>query len=330
MNQQGPPPEQPWIAYSVALYQRLVVLYPPAFRRAYEAHLVQTFRDMCRQAVFVRGLPGLFGCWMSMLTDLASNALAERFTEGFSMSRAMLIRLAGGLTLVSVVLLLPLLLSTRTPLFTVGPVFFPSPSGGNGPEVSFELFSRPSVAFPLVAKLLAACCFALGLLGVTLTQRRWIGRLAGGLALLGQIGLVLYLLLLLWFESAPFQSEVMGVLSPDLMVLRLWSDLLPLGASLALGLGLIGCGLVTLKTGRFTPWSAALLVLGLWLGVGNLGLWWLEWTNPSLYLEAAISMVWTSFFSLYALISYLLWGWLGFTLWMRKPSQAAQIQAALG
>lgn len=273
-----------------------------------------------------------------MLIDLASNALAEHFTEGLAMSRATLIRLTGGLILVSVVVLLPLLFSTGTPLFTVGPIVSPAPngglppSGGSGPE-TFFMFPTPGVTFPLVAKFLAACCFALGLLGVTLVQRGWIGRLTGSLALLGQIGMVLFTFLELWSR----RSDAMSLLlSADLTALRLWS-VLPFVASLTLGLGLIGCGYVTFKMGRFAFWRGALLVLGLWLVVGNLGLWWLQWMNPLLFLEgeglmkAVGSFSWIAFgFTLFALISYGLWGWLGFTLWWQKPPREAQSQVALG
>ena len=357
MNQNGSPRLQHWVSCSVALYQRLLVFYPPAFRRAYGAQLVQTFRDQCRQAACEYRLPGLFSCWMSMLTDLVSSALAERLTEGYTMSRAAFIRLAGGLILVSVALLVPILFSTHTPPFTSGAVaYVVSPScdisgtrlclqtytpGGvvyttSGNTISFMLVSAPyyGSVFPFVAKLFAACCFALGLLGVTLAQRRWPGRLAGGLALLGQAGTIL--------STFVLGGSNFGDLYPstvyDLTLSRLWS-VLPLASSLALGLGLIICGLVTLKEGALTGWKGALLLLGLWLGIGNAGLWWLQWAHPLLYIEGT-GFVWdywgtSSFwlalgFTLYALISYALWGWLGFKLWMQKTSPEVQIQAALG
>ena len=80
-------------------------------------------------------------------------------------------------------------------------------------------------------------------------------------------------------------------------------------------------------------------MLGLWLEVGNLGLSVLQWTNPALFAQGAgyarlvgvSSFSWMAlFFTLFALISYGLWGWLGFTLWVQKPPREAQIQAALG
>lgn len=359
MNQNGSPTLQQWITRSVALYRGLLVFYPPAFRRAYGAQLAQTFRDQCRQAVCEHGLPGLFGCWMSMLTDLASNALAERLTEGYTMSRATFIRLAGGLTLVSAVLLIPILFSTHTPPFTSGGVAFSVygpcdatstrfclqtfTSGGvaytaSGNTLIYMVFSSPtySSTFPLVAKLLTACCFAVGLLGVTLAQRSWPGRLAGGLALLGQVGTILFTFVFGGTSFGALYPLTLTLRDPTLLQLR--GVLLPI-FSLALGLGLIICGLIAFKEGTLGGWKGALLLLGLWLGIGNAGLWWLQWTNPVLYFEGT-GFVWdawgTSFFwislgfTLYALITYALWGWLGFKLWVQKTPPEVQIQAALG
>lgn len=358
MNQNGSPTLQQWITRSVALYRRLLVFYPPAFRRAYGAQLAQTFRDQCRQAVCEHGLPGLFGCWMSMFTDLASNALAERLTEGYIMSRATFIRLAGGLTLVSVVLLIPILFSTHTPPFTSGGIAFSvyGPCNASSTRFCLQVFNSEGVvytasgntliyymalsaptfssAFPLVAKLLAACCFAVGLLGVTLAQRSWPGRLAGGLALLGQVGTIMFTFV---FGGSSFDAlHILPIY--NLTLLRLWDVLLPI-FSLALGLGLIICGLAAFKEGTLGGWKGALLLLGLWLGIGNAGLWWLQWTNPILYIEGT-GFVWdawgTPFFwislglTLYALITYALWGWLGFKLWVQKTPPEVQIQAALG
>lgn len=112
MNQPESSPLQAWIIRSAALYRRRLICYPLAFRRAYGAQLVQTFRDTCRQAALEHGLRGLLGCWMALLTDLARNAPAERLMEGFTMSRITLRRLAGVFTLVSVVGLIVYAFST--------------------------------------------------------------------------------------------------------------------------------------------------------------------------------------------------------------------------
>jgi hypothetical protein len=346
MNQPESPP-QPWIARSAALYQRLLVCYPIAFRRAYGAQLVQTFRDTCRQASQEHGLRGLLGCWMSLLTDLAGNALAERLMEGLTMSRRTLRRLAGLLTLVSVVGLIVLSFSIGMSFFTPGPVFAvftknnPSGSGsfypfsGNpeGTLYGFMLYQ----SWPLAAHLLVACCFVFVLLGVTLAQRTWLGRLSGSLAMLGQVGMTLFLvLLLLTFSGRDLLFNPPAI--SDVKTLWLWGVLLPFAASVALSIGLVVCGIVSWKERSLPGWKGLPLLLGLWLGVGNLGLWWLQWTNPMLFLagtafigETSGLASWITWgFTLYALISYGLWGWLGFTLLVQKPPREAQIQAALG
>ena len=194
------------------------------------------------------------------------------------MPRLILTRLAGGLMLVSVVLLIPLLLGTGTSLFTVGPFTWPTPAEVN--ITVYYSFPVSSIArFPLIAKFLVACCSAPGLLGVTLAQCRWLGRLSGSLALLGQIGMALFTFLLLGI-SGTNAVHLLSTLDSTSTISWPWIVVLPFAASLALGLGLTGCGLLTGKERELAGSKGPLLLLGLWLLVGNLGLGWLQWTNP--------------------------------------------------
>jgi hypothetical protein len=62
----------------VAVYGWLLRAYPPAFREAYGAEMLRTFRDSARDAWQVRGLIGLNAFWLRTLADLPGTAVHER------------------------------------------------------------------------------------------------------------------------------------------------------------------------------------------------------------------------------------------------------------
>jgi hypothetical protein len=69
----------PWLVRaSAALYRRLFVLYPPAFRRDCAAEMAQVFTDLAHEAHRRAGAVGVFALWGRALTDLVVTALAER------------------------------------------------------------------------------------------------------------------------------------------------------------------------------------------------------------------------------------------------------------
>jgi hypothetical protein len=92
------------VGLSVRMYRRLLVAYPWAFRQRYGAHMVQVFRDCCRDAGRAAGAGGIYQFWLMVLSDLAVSALKERRQEGVHMSRTFWIRLGslaaliGGIT----------------------------------------------------------------------------------------------------------------------------------------------------------------------------------------------------------------------------------------
>ena len=72
---------------SVWLYSRLLVAYPQPFRREYGVHMVQVFRDCCREATASDGNVGLIRYWLMALGDLIVSALAERRRGELHMTR---------------------------------------------------------------------------------------------------------------------------------------------------------------------------------------------------------------------------------------------------
>lgn len=63
---------------SERVYRALLVAYPKGFRDAYGPHMVQVFRDACREAIERTGVIGLVALWASTVIDLLHTAHAER------------------------------------------------------------------------------------------------------------------------------------------------------------------------------------------------------------------------------------------------------------
>ena len=68
----------PHIARHVALYRRLLRLYPIGYRRDVGEAAVETFADLARAAVRDRGRVGLVGFWATALPRLICGAMMER------------------------------------------------------------------------------------------------------------------------------------------------------------------------------------------------------------------------------------------------------------
>ena len=67
-----------WIAGSIAVYRCLLIVYPRSFRRRNEARMIETFADLCAEAVACSGLRGLLVLWLRTIRDLADNGLSAR------------------------------------------------------------------------------------------------------------------------------------------------------------------------------------------------------------------------------------------------------------
>jgi hypothetical protein len=85
------------LAVSERVYHALLVLYPADFRRDYGQHMMQVFRDVCRDTYRQRGAAGLVTWWAEALFDLLQTALAERRKVNFTMSQAKFIQWSGWL-----------------------------------------------------------------------------------------------------------------------------------------------------------------------------------------------------------------------------------------
>jgi hypothetical protein len=72
--------------FSARLYRIMLIAYPARFRRNYGPHMLQVFRDSCRDAERRRGAWGVYRLWLPTLWDLMTTVWSERIAEGVNMS----------------------------------------------------------------------------------------------------------------------------------------------------------------------------------------------------------------------------------------------------
>src|SRR5215216_3911239 len=68
------------LAVLARLYGALLVLYPEAFRRRYEAEMRRDFRELMREVLEEGGTTELMRMWVQAFSDLVLTALKERGT----------------------------------------------------------------------------------------------------------------------------------------------------------------------------------------------------------------------------------------------------------
>jgi len=149
------------IEASIAIYRRLLVLYPPGFCQAWGEEMTQVFATQCHQA---GSTPELLQVWWSSQVDLWVNAVEEVLMVSNSQKQvwgmAILFALAGG-------------------VIGAIAVFIPNAWVGDTGE-TLVLFLTPLV--------IAGLAFAAGMLTTRLSKRvvtgLWVGLLVGVLAVL--------------------------------------------------------------------------------------------------------------------------------------------------
>ena len=87
--------EPPIVAYSVRVYQVLLLAYPATFQQEYGPHMAQLFRDCCLRA-FRRGGPsGMVRLWLFTLLDLVHSVLEQHLQKETFMTQSHAIKLSG-------------------------------------------------------------------------------------------------------------------------------------------------------------------------------------------------------------------------------------------
>ena len=71
------------VAFSVRLYQALLVAYPAQFQQEYGLQMAQVFRDGCLRTIRQVGAKGIFKLWVITLLDLAQSVVMEHMQKPF-------------------------------------------------------------------------------------------------------------------------------------------------------------------------------------------------------------------------------------------------------
>jgi hypothetical protein len=91
--------ELPIVAFSVRVYQALLVAYPTKFQQKYGSQMVQVFQDCCLRALRQGGTNGMARLWAVTLLDLVQSVISEHRQKEIEMKREMKpedIQMAGG------------------------------------------------------------------------------------------------------------------------------------------------------------------------------------------------------------------------------------------
>lgn len=98
--------ELPIVAFSVRVYQALLVAYPTRFQQEYGSQMVQVFRDCCLRTVRQGGTNGMASLWMVTLLDLFRSLIEEHTQKETDMTKSKFIRLSGWAFILGAVLFL--------------------------------------------------------------------------------------------------------------------------------------------------------------------------------------------------------------------------------
>ena len=90
--------ELPIVAFSVRVYQALLIAYPTKFQQEYGSHMMQAFRDCCLRTIRQSGTNGMVRLWAITLFDLIQSVVSEHSRKEIEMKKEMKpedIRMAG-------------------------------------------------------------------------------------------------------------------------------------------------------------------------------------------------------------------------------------------
>jgi len=83
------------VAFSVRVYQALLVAYPTTFQQEYGSHMAHVFRDCCLRAFRQSGPNGMARLWLLTLLDLMHSVLEQHLHKETFMTKSHAIKLSG-------------------------------------------------------------------------------------------------------------------------------------------------------------------------------------------------------------------------------------------
>jgi hypothetical protein len=257
----------PIVAFSVRVYQLLLVAYPTRFQQEYGPHMLQVFRDCCLRAIRQSGTNGMVRLWAITLLDFLRSVVEQHIQKETDMSKSKLIRL-GGWT------------------FILG-------------SFAFITILSSSNSLTFVGSVLSSILLAAGLLSL---QARY-GENAGGfgrnILLVGVIGTVLmYVVFALLYLGIQVLS-VIQFQAPEAFWILLY-----VGPAVAL-IGLTLFGLAALRSKPMARLNWLPVFAGIWYPVFYFFLAGYLFTNHGKYpgqYQTAFEMMWlVQFIALFAL-----------------------------
>ena len=79
----------PIVAFSVRVYQLLLVTYPTQFQQEYGLQMILAFRDCCLRTIRQSGTSGMPRLWLSTLLDLVQSVVTEHTQKETQMKKEM-------------------------------------------------------------------------------------------------------------------------------------------------------------------------------------------------------------------------------------------------
>lgn len=269
------PSERNLLDVSVSAYSILLALYPSDFRRDFGQHMVQVFRDVCRDAYRQGGSPGLMMWWLTTLFDLLKTVISEHRKAGVTMSQARFIQWSGWFCL-------------------LGGIFFAASS------ISQLQPGSQTYQLSIAALVPGMVLITLGLLGMFLRYNAHIN-LFGKLALLAALGgaavaLIGWVLLLAggdsfwnvflvgWLLYLAGHS-VFGGFAATIHLLPKWNFALLIGSAMPLTIAVLGLSRQDASTG--VSWGAFVMLL--LIGVGWILTGWALNSKPGALVQSVAS-----------------------------------------
>ena len=238
------------VAFSISLYDTLLMAYPTGFRHEYGPHMAQVFRDCCLRSYRQAGLPGMLNLWTLILLDYIKSVVEEYIQKGFHMSKSTFIRMSGwSLVLGAVTYVIAWLISIRD---------VPEYNPNNFLSRPIDLYLEYAIAILLPVTFLL---LLVGMIGLYLRYRKdtngfgKFGLIAGVLGGVISLGAAIPL-----FTNGPE-----------------WSWTAWMVGTLLYFLGLVVFGIAAVRDKLLPRWNALPILTGIWIPILFIGTFQMSW-----------------------------------------------------
>ena len=222
--------ELPIVAFSVKVYQALLVAYPTKFQQEYGSQMAQVFQDCCLRALRQSGANGIVRLWTVTLLDLIQSVILEHMHKESDMSKSQLIRFSGWALMLA--------------------------------SFSFATILSGSDALAMPGSFISAILLAVGLSGLRARYGERAGGFGRNMLTAGVIGMILFYLALVLLILAVFVLPGLRSQAESLTQSGLW--LLVFGGPAVVLLGLTLFGLTALRSRPMSQLNWLPVVAGIW------------------------------------------------------------------